>query len=454
MKNIFKLLPLWAALALCGVPNSVLAQALTPEALMQKLERMSQELQRLQAEVNQLRAAQSKTEASAAQANATAVQAQTEAQTAVAAMAGTGLKLPGAASGPSTVLTGYGEINYNRYTKNDTATQADARRVVIGIQHRFDEKTKFVGEFEWEHAVTSATDRGEAAIEQAYIEHQISPTLAARGGLFLIPMGLINENHEPSAYYGVERNFVETAIIPSTWREGGLMLIGTTEQGLTWKAGISTGFDLSKWDAKSAEGKESPLASTHQELQLAKANSLSLFGSLDWRGLPGLLVGGGIFSGEAGHGALVNTLGAPVDSKPRVTIWDLHARWTPGKWDLAAVYARASISDTSELNSNFASDPTPIPASFDGGYVQAAYNVWRNGDYALTPFARYERFNTARSYASFAAGLGRAADPYERVTTVGASFQVAPAVVLKGDYQMFSINNLNNRVNLGLGWSF
>ena len=444
MTNTFKLLPLCAALAVAGATLPALAQT-TPDALMVKLEQMNAELQRLQAEVTQLKAAQSKTEATAQQASSVAVKAQAEAQTAVAAVSGTGLKLPG---GPQTVLTGYGELNYNRYPKNASATQADARRIVLGIQHRFDDKTKFVGEFEWEHAVTSAGDRGEAAVEQAYIEHQLTPKLAVRAGLFLIPMGLLNENHEPTAYYGVERNFVETAIIPSTWREGGVMLMGNTDAGLSWKAGLTTGFDLNKWTSTSGDGKASPLGSIHQELQLAKAKNLSVLGSLDWRGTPGLLVGGGLFTGQAGHGALAGNV------NPRITVWDAHARWTPGKWDFAAVYAAGSISGAEALNLPFAADPTPIPSKFDGMYVQAAYQLWSQGDYQLKPFARFERFNTAKAYGSFPVGLGRAADPYERVSTVGANFHIAQGVVVKTDYQVFAVNKNSNRLNLGLGWSF
>ncbi len=447
-----RLSALAAALCMAGLAGMALpavAQTTSQDLLMQKLEQMQQELSRLKGELAEIKAAQTKTQSTAEQANVAAQQAKTQvaqvAQVAeVAAVAGTGLK----AGGPSTVVTGYGEINYNRPTKNANATQADLRRAVIGLQHRFDDKTKFVGEFEWEHAVTSATDRGEAAVEQAYIEHQLNDKLAVRAGLFLIPMGLINENHEPTAFYGVERNFVETAIIPSTWREGGVMLIGTTDAGLTWKAGLSTGFDLGKWDSKSGDGKESPLGSIHQELQLAKAKNLSVFGALDWRGTPGLLVGGGVFTGQAGHGALAG------GANPRVTVWDLHARWTPGKWDLAAVYALGSISDASALNIPLAADTTPIPSKFDGAYLQAAYKLWSQGDYQLKPFVRLERFNTAKSYAAFPVGLGRAADAYERVTTVGANFNVSQNVVVKADYQVFSLNNANNRVNLGLGWSF
>ena len=169
---------------------------------------------------------------------------------------------------------------------------------------------------------------------------------------------------------------------------------------------------------------------------------------MDWRGQPGLLVGSGIFSGKAGQGAVAG------GSNPSVTLWDVHARWTPGKWDLAAVYARGHIGGTAALNTVFAGDLTPIPASFDGGYLQAAYNIWADRDYRLTPFVRAERFNTARSYALLATGLGRANAPYVRVVTAGANFQFAPNVVLKGDVQRFASDKLKNRINLGLGWSF
>src|SRR5438309_7235916 len=157
-----------------------------------------------------------------------------------------------------------------------------------------------------------------------------------------MPFGLLNENHEPTAYYGVYRNFVETAIIPSTWRESGIQIVGNYDNGLTAQAGVTTGFDLNKWDATSSEGAESPLGSIHQELQLANARDLSVFGALNWRGVPGLLLGGSVFTGGATHGQ------SPVAA--RVGLWDLHARYTPGRWDFAGVYSRGTISNTAALN--------------------------------------------------------------------------------------------------------
>lgn len=352
-----------------------------------------------------------------------------------------------AASGESsTVLTSYGEVNYIRPTHVPEDTQMDLRRFIIGYQHRFDASTKLVTELEVEHAVSSASDAGEVEIEQAAIEHSLTPAWAMRAGLFLIPMGTLNETHEPTAYYGVERNFVETAIIPTTWREGGVQFVGNFDNGVTLQSGVSTGFNLNNWDATSTEGAESPLGAIHQELSLAKARDLSVFGALNWRGVPGLLLGGAVFTGGATQGQ------AAVSA--RVTLWDLHARWTPGRWDLAALYARGDISNTAALNTPLVGNPTLIPETFDGGYVQAAYRLWTHDSYVLSPFVRFEAFNTGRRYADLGPGLTPDARPTERVTTVGANLQVTPGVVVKADFQRFHEDSTRDRVDLGVGWSF
>jgi hypothetical protein len=353
---------------------------------------------------------------------------------------------PSAAAGPATVITSYGEINYNRPLRAPQNAQADVRRLVLGIQHRFDERTKLVTELEVEHAVASAGDKGEVAVEQAYIERQLTPLLALRAGLFLMPSGLLNENHEPTAFYGVERNFVETAIIPSTWREGGVQLVASFDNGLTAQGGLSSSFDLNKWDAASTEGRESPLGAIHQELAQARSRDLALFGALNWRGVPGLLLGGSLFSGQGTQGQ--------VTTSARITLWDAHARWTPGRWDLSTLYARGDISNTAALNAPLVGNPTLIPKTFDGFYLQGAYKLWSQGDYALSPFVRWERFNTASAYANLGAGLTPAAARAERVTTLGANLVVSPGVVLKADWQRFREAPDLDRVNLGLGWSF
>ncbi len=290
---------------------------------------------------------------------------------------------------PATVPSSYGEINYNR-PSNAADAQADLRRFVLGFQHRFDSKTKVVAELEVEHAVSSSSDSGEVEVEQAFIEHQFNPSTSLRAGVFLMPVGLLNENHEPTAYYGVERNFVEQSIIPTTWREGGVQYVGTFDNGITAQAGLTTGFDLSKWDATSTEGAESPLGSIHQEMSLAKALDVAVFGAINWRGIPGLLLG---------------RLGlAATPRKARLRLAD-GTRDPVGHGTCAGhrnagtsrpSTAQGTISNTAALNAPLVGNPTLIPERFDGGYVQAAYKVWSEGEQSVSPFARVELYNTGR----------------------------------------------------------
>jgi len=309
----------------------------------------------------------------------------------------------------------------------------DLRRAVFGIGYRFNDSTRFVSEFEVEHAIASAGDEGEFEVEQFYLDHWLGGLANLKAGLFLIPMGLLNESHEPTRYYGVERNFVETAIIPSTWREGGAGIYGNVA-GVRWDVGVTTGFNLSKWDFASEEGRESPLGSIHQELQLARASDLAQYASLNYNGVPGFNVGASLFTGGAGQSQ------PGIDDHPRVTLWEAHTRWTPGVLDLSALYARGVIGGAGATNAANIGQPTPIPDSFYGWYAQGAYRVWQHGTYSLSPFARYERFKTAL--------------PTETVNTYGVNFYLNPNVVFKADYQSFHVDSDLDRFDLGIGLAF
>ena len=407
----------------------------TEADLLQRIDKMGLELEQLKAQLKQMQ------EDKARESKAKEQPTQT-----LPPPAYTAAPAPGDAQ---TSVFGYGEINYNRPRRNTAQAQADVRRAVIGIGHRFNEKTEFISEFEWEHAIASATDRGEAAVEQLYISHHLTDSLDVKAGLFLIPLGILNERHEPPTFYGVERNFVETAIIPSTLREIGVGLRGTTADFLQWDVGVTTGPDLSKWDAASADGRESPLGSIHQEGQLAKAKDFQLYGAVNYRGIPGFLAGGGLTTGKIGQGQP-----GFAANNARATLWDLHTNWKPGSWDLTALYARGSLSNTADFNLTVAGQPTPIPKEFWGWYTQAAYRMWSQGDYSLSPFIRYERFNTAAKYEALPPGLGIDPAPTELVTTVGVNFKVHPNVVFKADYQKFKVDDTRDRFDLGIGFLF
>ena len=399
--------------------------------------------------------------------------------TSTAGVSATNTSLPGAQPGGFGVgtldnlrLWGYGEIYYNRPSRDTKRTTADLARAVFGIGYRFDSRTEFNSEYEVEHAVSSASDPGEFEVEQLYVDRQLADPVTLRAGLFLLPFGFINEHHEPTNFYGVQRNFVETLIIPSTWREGGLSFHGDTDIGLAWSAGVTTGVDLAKWEfapefpqfttaLELADNGSAPLQATHQELAFANARNLSQYVALNYFGLPGLNVGGAVFTGKAAPAP-----GTVGDS--RVTLWEGHLRWTPGRFDLSAIYAHGAISNVADANRANPGAPNPIPSAFYGYYLQAAYGAWEYHEYRLNPFVRWEYFDLGAEYSGTVPQIPTGTVPLsdspgdfgvwpsnrDRVWTTGMNFYVTPHLVFKADYQWFDINKAFNRFDLGLGLNF
>jgi hypothetical protein len=276
----------------------------------------------------------------------------------------------------------------------------------------------------------------------------------------------------------VQRNFVETLIIPSTWREGGAALHGETEFGLAWNAGITSDQDLSKWNfapefpqyvtALDLEDSDvAPLQATHQELALAKGQHLAQYLALNYNGVPGLKVGASIFNGKLA--TVPAPPNAPVPDDQHLTLWEAHARWMPGNFDISALYAHGAITNLAAINAENPGSPNPIPSSFLGYYGQVAYTAWNRGGYRFAPFVRWEHYNMGASYegvsgpvvptglvpVSAAPGdYGYWPQRFDRVWTFGANYYLGPHLVLKVDYQSFQVNTDFSRYDLGLGLNF
>jgi hypothetical protein len=438
-------------------------------ALEQRIDQMQQQLDALKQQLQQMKA---QNEALAAQQKQTqaqqAAQIQQAAQTAQVAAAA---PQPSGGISPNLSLWGYGEVYYTHPVHDNSQSQFDLARAVFGIGYRFDDRTVFNSEYEVEHAVSSADDKGEFEVEQFYVDRQLTDWAAVKAGLFLLPFGLLNEHHEPTNFYGVQRNFVETLIIPSTWREGGVGVHGSTDYGLNWDLGVTTGLDLGGWNnnpedplyrtALDLEDSDAaPMQEMHQELALSNAQNLAQYLSLNYTGVPGVLAGAAIFTGKLAIPAV--PAGLP-DS--RLTLWEGHARWTPGAAELSAVFARGQISKTATYNLDNTGVSNPLPSQFLGYYFQAAYNLWQTDTYRLSPFARWEHYDMGHAFQGIAPGFstrptGLAADglPWpqlnDRVWTFGANFYLDPHIVLKADYQVFEVNKDFSRFDIGLGLAF
>jgi hypothetical protein len=355
----------------------------------------------------------------------------------------------------NTTLGGYGEINYNNYKDSSRRDEFDLQRFILFVGHKFNDRTRLFSEIEFEHAVTKGGDSksGEVAMEQAFIEYDLTQTgtAALRTGLMLLPVGIINEYHEPPTFYGVERNEVETRILPSTWRELGVSFRGNVVNGLEYNTGISTTPDASLFTNASAG-----FRSMRQQGSRVTANDFGYFAGLNYRGIPGFLLGGSVFTGNTaqdgqGRGSNPSALQG-VDAN--LTVWDLHARYSTRGWNLRALYSQGSLADTAAINAAAglpAGSNDAAPESFSGWFVEAAYHIYRRGDLDIVPFVRYEDYNTQESVAT-----GFTVDPLndEDVVTAGLSFYVDPQVVFKFDVQDYGTDDTKDRFNVGLGWMF
>lgn len=353
-------------------------------------------------------------------------------------------------SSGATSFVGYGEAAYSKLRQSGNAT-ADLTRFVFGIYHRFNDRLTFQSEVEWEHGVVSNEDRGESEIEQAWLNYKFSDEVNVKGGLFLIPLGIINETHEPPTYYGVFRNEVETRIIPTTWRELGFGVHGLVSEGLRYDVGLTTGFDSGKLDDP-AFG----MRSAHQEGQLANAHDLSVYGALNYR-RPGLLLGGGVFTGNTGQNGMSNPALQGVAA--RLTLWDVHAQYRLDCLELQALYAAGTLGDADQVTAAIlAAAATPAeafaaPKKMTGSYVQAAYHVYKQGDLDVAPFVRFERFDITQAEDP-ANGLLQDPNNNERVRTIGINFKIHPQVVLKTDVQRYHTDKSKDRFNIGIGYMF
>jgi hypothetical protein len=350
-----------------------------------------------------------------------------------------------------TSIGGYGELSYSNYRDGSVKDQVDFNRFVVFLGHRFNDKLRFYSELELEHAVSSADDKGEIEVEQGYIEYNLTPKVNLRAGLMLVPLGILNETHEPPTYYGVLRNEVETRIIPTTMRAAGVALQGRVlDNALEYNVGLVTSFDASKYEGDASYG----IHDLHTEGSEAAANNLAVYAGLNYR-QPGWLLGAGLYTGNTaqnGHGEIASPF--LEGKKARLTLWDVHAKYSIGDLDLQALYARGTLGDTLAINQAVGVAPASggaAPKSFYGWYGQAAYHVWKSGDMRLSPFVRYERYNTQASVDA-----GYTANPLndETVLTAGANFNLSREVVLKADYQNYKADHKKDRFDLGVGYMF
>ena len=322
-------------------------------------------------------------------------------------------------------LGGYGELHYNALSGSGGAAdkrEVDFHRFVLTVGKELNDRVRIFSEVELEHSLSGEGKPGEVELEQAYVDYDLNDNHTARAGLFLLPVGLMNETHEPPRFYGVERNPVEKNIIPTTWWEGGAGLHGSLSETVKYAAYVHSGLETTAADKYN-------IRKGRQKAAKANASDPAATVALAWS-IPGVTVGGSV------NVQSDITQGAAGEDQASAWMGEAHVDLQRGPWGLRALYAQWNLNGAG---------PESVGANRQfGWYVEPSYRI----NEKLGVFARYNQWDNQ-------AGGGGAESGKEQID-VGINYRPHDQVVLKADYQWQNNENGKdqNGVNLGVGYEF
>ena len=338
---------------------------------------------------------------------------------------------PEAARASRTKIGGYGELHYNNLNADDPSRDVnmiDLHRFVLFFGHEFNDRTRFYSEVEVEHAFVADSGGdtpGEVEIEQAFVEFDLRQDLYARAGLFLVPVGILNETHEPPTFYGVERNDVENIVVPSTWWEGGVGLNGRWGSGWNWDLAFTSGLAMQTSGSNAFR-----VRSGRSKVAEASANDGAVTGRLRYLGIPGLQAAVTV-QYQFDPSQVSN------DGLDSGTLIEAHVDYQRSGFGLRALYARWDFSGDA-VEAAGADTQT-------GWYVEPSYRL----NDSIGFYTRYENVDAP----------ARSADQFSQ-WEFGLNWWPAKNVVIKFDYRNRShdLDSASGRdftgFDLGFGYNF
>ncbi len=332
---------------------------------------------------------------------------------------------PFIASAGRTAIGGYAEAN-GSYLVTDGVGEGwsmELRRFNIFLYSAVGRRIRFLSELEFEHGTE------EIALETALIDFVVTPSLVARAGILLPPIGAFNANHDSPRYDFVERPLVATDIIPATLSEVGFGLHGRL---------APRGFAVS-YDAYLTNGLgDGVILNSLGRTRLAAGKSDERFAE-DNNGSPA--VSGRVAAmarrwGELGlsyYGGVYNsyrTEGTVVAPKRRLSLIAVDLATDIGPVALRGETAWARIDLPPDLGELLADRQW-------GFYLDATLPVWRPRIRGLerpviSAVVRLERVDLNQGRFS-ATGLDRGDDV--NAVTAGISFRPAAGTVFRANYR-------------------
>lgn len=357
-------------------------------------------------------------------------------------------------------IGGYGEVHYNQPLKAGMRSNGtlDVHRIVMFMGYNFSPKTQFVTELEVEYA-------REIWIEQAFVQHKILPFLNFRAGLLLIPMGIINEYHEPTTFHGVERPVTDNRLSISTWREVGAGFSGNIlPASLKYQAYVVGG--LNGYDTKGQFNGSSGLREGRQKGSKAYVNTPCFTGKLEYYGLRNLNLGlSGYFGNSQSklfssiHKDSISQNLQADSSVVKISMLGFDTRYRMQAFEFRGQVYYTALGNTLQYNKFTSSGGkgNDLGKAMAGFYAEAAFNLLSFAGQCkseLLPFVRYEYMNTHHQVDSNTAKN----DKYEsKIITTGITYRLNRNAVIKSDLQFIKTaadSEFSKTANFGVGVMF
>jgi regulator of replication initiation timing len=334
-----------------------------------------------------------------------------------------------------TTVGGYGELHYqNRSTEGGKQHKEaiDFHRFVLFFGHEFTDNLRFFSELELEHSIAGEDKNGEIELEQAYLEYDFNESASAKAGLFLVPVGIMNETHEPGTFYGVERNEVEKFIIPATWWEAGIGGTYRFDNGFSIDAILTTGLDMDN---------KFYIRGGRQKISKQQANDPILALRGKYTGIAGLELAATILH-QTDMGQSDNSHHSGGVDIGAGTLYEAHAIYShaigSGTFTGKALYSRWEF----DIN-----DPSQEAAESQyGWYVEPSYKMPTIiGDIGV--YGRYQKLNYYKG-----------SEKDYNIWEAGANWWIHENVVIKANYiykeDTLHSNKDERGFDLGIGYQF
>ncbi|MCD6190982.1 MAG: porin [Sulfurimonas sp.] len=314
-------------------------------------------------------------------------------------------------------IGGYGEMFYANTSVDGGADSSviDIYRFVPYIGYKFNDNIILNVEIEFEHGGVTPDEGGEVIVEFMYLDFLLNENANVRVGNMLIPMGLINEKHEPTLFTTVQRPSTAKNLIPSTWHESGLMVYGDIADDISYKVG---GFTALKPEDNGDKWIRNGRGGSFKN----RDPKLGVVARVDYTGVNGLLVGASVYS----------------DSD--LTMIDTHV-----DYNLDALRIYGVLTQTSRSGAT-----TGQVKEAKGGYVNVGYDLlsFTTSKNRLPLFVQYE---SVGAQDEIAGGTSVASID---TTTVGVNYFPHEQVVLKADYAMQTQDGAADKAIASLSMGF